>query len=974
LREVQFRASEARQQWLEANAINIAKAAGQPDWRKHTEKMLRDEKDREVNRKLTCITKGSHQSLDWIEIPTGEWYYSHQKREIYRYDKGVFESYAAWSPTAGLVPTHPWKFFGHHHLKVPHDDIVEAQVVREGDFFILQAVYMRNQIWKTVTDAEEIERLLTERNCRHLQQATVEAGRSQHELTQRIMTGHGTDLMQDILDGSIDIDDAADEAVHAWIIALKQTEKEREILPISGKITPLEFRSAFAKVKERTSSSPSGVHYTIWKCLAKDEETSEWMALMMSMPFEFGFVNERWTKAIDVMLEKKKGVRKIHMLRIIALLEADFNTALKILFARKMMFNAEMAGLNDEQWGSRKNRMALDPALRNMMIFEYGRYMRITVAMFAADLTACFDRMFPAISNILAGKFGVEVSALRARGATIDALERSVRTGHGVSETTYGNRPGQPKLAGELQGKGDVAPLYALLSSSIMDAHKSMYGGVELPSPVLGPCIRKINNGYVDDVNTFSASMETGLLAEEDTLYRLERGAQSLTDLNDTSGGATAFHKCATQLLSWRSDGRRLVINDNSELKIKLKDVNGATSYITSLGPQVANKGLGYFMTVSASQGTEFSERKGKITYICQAAQSASLSYEEALRLLNSRLLAQTKYGLHLSQFTEKQCHSLSVVINKTFLPLLHVHRKMKRAVVWGPKGLGGMNLNTNIWSLQAQCAAQHLVRVIRWNVIVADDFITTLNAYQMVTGFSTPVLEECRVKIEYAGNGWIPMLRNMFREIDAGIKIERAWRPQKQRQHDVALMEVFAQESDLTVRTLELANEYRIWMRVIFLSELADVDGKFIPAERLRSESEWRATPERGIIWPNTVEPQDVHRIAFRKCLRATLCTGVSPFGRVMDYKLDYNLGKWYAVRRHIQFDAYRSESGVYVRDEEGLRKGIPRPDQQGFFDLVGEIVDGPPPQIKSNKSKLFWPKYGLDPQRTIIGATQSA
>jgi hypothetical protein len=218
-----------------------------------------------------------------------------------------------------------------------------------------------------------------------------------------------------------------------------------------------------------------------------------------------------------------------------------------------------------------------------------------------------------------------------------------------------------------------------------MDAHKSMYGGVELPSPVLGPCIRKINNGYVEDVNTFSASMETGLLAEEDTFYRLERRAQSLTDLNDTSGGATAFHKCATQLLSWRSDGKRLVINDNSELKIKLKDVNGATSYITSLGPQVANKGLGYFMAVNASQETEFSERKGKIMFICQGAQSASLSYEEALRLLNSRLLAQTKYGLHLSQFMEKQCHSLSVVINETFLPLLHVHQKMKRVVVWGP-------------------------------------------------------------------------------------------------------------------------------------------------------------------------------------------------------------------------------------------------------------------------------------------------
>jgi hypothetical protein len=67
------------------------------------------------------------------------------------------------------------------------------------------------------------------------------------------------------------------------------------------------------------------------------------------------------------MLEKKKGVRRIHMLRIIALLEADFNTALKILFAKRLMDNAESVGLNEEQWGSRRNRMALDPAMKNLI-------------------------------------------------------------------------------------------------------------------------------------------------------------------------------------------------------------------------------------------------------------------------------------------------------------------------------------------------------------------------------------------------------------------------------------------------------------------------------------------------------------------------------------------------------------------------------------------------------------------------------
>ena len=70
LREAQYKASELRQEWIERNSQDIAKAAGEPDWRRHMEKILRDERERETNRKLTAITKGIHQSLDWIEIPT----------------------------------------------------------------------------------------------------------------------------------------------------------------------------------------------------------------------------------------------------------------------------------------------------------------------------------------------------------------------------------------------------------------------------------------------------------------------------------------------------------------------------------------------------------------------------------------------------------------------------------------------------------------------------------------------------------------------------------------------------------------------------------------------------------------------------------------------------------------------------------------------------------------------------------------
>jgi hypothetical protein len=166
--------------------------------------------------------------------------------------------------------------------------------------------------------------------------------------------------------------------VKTWLQNLKQTEKEKKCHPIDGWITAKEFRQAFYLVKENTSSSPSGLNYTLWKCIASDDELCKTMATMISLPFVYRFVNERWTNSIDVMLEKNRGLRQIHRLRIIGLVEADFNTALKIFMAKKLVQNAEKTDLTEEQW-ARPNRTAMDPALRKLLGFEYSRIMYVTL-------------------------------------------------------------------------------------------------------------------------------------------------------------------------------------------------------------------------------------------------------------------------------------------------------------------------------------------------------------------------------------------------------------------------------------------------------------------------------------------------------------------------------------------------------------------------------------------------------------------
>ncbi|KAL7517819.1 LOW QUALITY PROTEIN: hypothetical protein ACHAWF_000155, partial [Thalassiosira exigua] len=96
------------------------------------------------------------------------------------------------------------------------------------------------------------------------------------------------------------------------------------------------------------------------KAIAEDEKFCKYMAVMTSLPFQYGFTNKRWERAIDVILEKKSGERKTHLMRIIGLVEVDFNTALEILFTQRLMANSELAGLSSNQWGGRANRSVPD--------------------------------------------------------------------------------------------------------------------------------------------------------------------------------------------------------------------------------------------------------------------------------------------------------------------------------------------------------------------------------------------------------------------------------------------------------------------------------------------------------------------------------------------------------------------------------------------------------------------------------------
>eukprot|EP00956_Cyclotella_meneghiniana_P027871 scaffold63632_cov60-Cyclotella_meneghiniana.AAC.1 len=76
---------------------------------------------------------------------------------------------------------------------------------------ILTAVEQPSVIWRTVNDTSEIEKLLLERNSRHLRQAEMEEGKCHDPLIRQMKMNHGVDMMDEVLSGTIDIPAATDE-------------------------------------------------------------------------------------------------------------------------------------------------------------------------------------------------------------------------------------------------------------------------------------------------------------------------------------------------------------------------------------------------------------------------------------------------------------------------------------------------------------------------------------------------------------------------------------------------------------------------------------------------------------------------------------------------------------------------------------------------------------------------------------------
>jgi hypothetical protein len=141
------------------------------------------------------------------------------------------------------------------------------------------------------------------------------------------------------------------------------------------------------------------------------------------------------------MLEKIPGKPFLHKLRVIHILEADYNLALKNIFGRRLMRNCEKHGvLGNLQDGFRKSRSTTRTLLHNEIISDYNKRLRIDNYIGMTDISACFDRMLPSLLSLLNRQNGCPKEAVAMHANTLKKSQYFLKTQYGVTTSYYSNK------------------------------------------------------------------------------------------------------------------------------------------------------------------------------------------------------------------------------------------------------------------------------------------------------------------------------------------------------------------------------------------------------------------------------------------------------------------------------------------------------------------------------------------------------
>ena len=719
-----------------------------------------------------------------------------------------------------------------------------------------------------------------------------------------------TDAARTVLNGTYPTD-TIEEATGDIFDAVADIRAAIPMDSINTIISHGQWSKFWIRSKEETSSSRSGRHFGFYKAGAGSEIISHYHAVQTSIVLQRGIKLNRWAQGLSVMLEKVAGCSLISKLRSILLMEADFNCANKILFGGRMLDNVRHHSWMPDEIFSEKHRMAEDGTLAKVLFYDLVRQSRRPAGLSSVDADNCYDRIAHAITSLVVQAFGVPQEAIGSMLKTIQEMQFFLRTAYGDSESAAGSHI-EVKTQGLCQGNGAAPAGWAVVSITILHAHKKKGHGMKILCP-----ISKLNGHvaailYVDDTDVIH--LDLGAIESTSTAhFHLQESVLSWGKLLIATGGALKPSKCFYHLISFDFDEHGqwsyAENHEEEEFQVVIPLPDGTTAEIEHLSVFTPHKTLGSMTSPADCGKAAIEQMQTKAQGWMDKARQAQLSRRNFWFLMERQFRSKVGFGICSNTSSVAELRECLQKIYWQLVPLGGLRSSVKRELRQLATGFyGGGCLDPSV-----ECAVAQVNKLLMHygcNTVVGLKLQASMEFLILELGISDQPFQLDYSRYEkFVTAGWLKSIWEKAWTFQFTIELGNI-KIRPPREGDAWLM-VELRRLGVEENELLRLNRVRIHQQVLFLSDVLDARGNAIDKKyltRRRDEDTWS-----NFTFPVERPPDKDFRLWNRAIYslganwrgRGRMRSFQTPGHKIWDWRYEEHEGKLYHLKGEVM-DVY--------------------------------------------------------------------
>ena len=635
-------------------------------------------------------------------------------------------------------------------------------------------------------------------------------------------------------------------------------------------MSPQEYADRWSTCREKTSSSPSGRHFGHYKCLHKMSlRTKTIFSVMFNIPARTGYSPIRWQRAIDVLLLKDQDDHRVHRTRPIPLLEADSNDAYKLLASQSNALATKHNLHAPEQYGGKDNTAAIHCASVKRGICDISRQTKTPLAICSIDARSCYDRIVHVAAFLSLRRLGVPKPMIHSMLLSIQQMQHQIRTSFGDSASSYGGATWTIPPHGTIQGNGASPMLWSAISAVLFSCLRRKCRGATFQSPITKETQKTLGFAFVDDTDLITTSPNSDNDATQMTLS-MQQSLHTWQKCLQTTGGALDHsdkRKCYWYCIDyqWNKYGRWNYMSDTSEYQLHMEDENSQLREVYQCKLNESRKTLGIHLAPDGSMTSQLQFMKTKAQQFSVKLYHSNLSGYDAIFAANSRILKTLAYPLPVLTLSKQECASIMYPVISSVLAKAHVVRTIPRDILYGPKKYQGFGL-TNLHVYQGCTQIAQLIQFSSTRTELSNIHDISLQNMIMELGVTkVPFQLSYEIHEKCATPCLMKHIWKFCKEYNVFLHNHIAtYSPLREK--DINLMEEFA-SNGIHGSHLAQLNRCRMYLQVIWLSDIVEADGKCIRKESYQGK-QW-SVYSHSYNWPTQPRPGATDWVRWREAIK---------------------------------------------------------------------------------------------------------